>query len=125
MGLNISTRQFNDITVVDLHGNLVGTEGERLRVLLKSLIVDLHVGKLLLNLSDLRQIDSFGISVMVQGHLSIKKRGGDFKLLAPRGQARNALMVLHLPDLIPSFEDETQAMASFRQSPYRATSVSS
>ena len=114
MGLQISTRQFSDITILDLRGNLLGSEGDRLRVLLKSLL-DIQANKLLLNLTDLRQIDSYGISVVVQAHLSLKKRGGELKLLAPGGQTLKALTVLHLLELIPKFEDENKALASFTQ----------
>ena len=112
MGLQISTRQRSDITIVDLGGNLLGTEGERLREFLRNLI-DAHPGRLLLNLTDLRQIDSFGISVIVQVHLSLKRRGGEMKLLAAQGQTLNALMVLHLLDLIPTYDNEKQALKSF------------
>ena len=112
MSLQISTRQFNDVTILDLRGSLLGTEGERLRVVSKS-FVDIDPGKLLFNLTELRQIDSSGICVVVQAHLSLKKRGGNLKLITPQGQARDTLMVLHLLDIIPTFENEAQALASF------------
>ena len=111
----ISTRQFGDVTILDLQGSLLGTEGERLRVFSKS-FVDIYPGKLLFNLAGLQQIDSSGICVVVQAHLSLKKRGGNLKLITPHGQARDTLMVLHLLEIIPTFEDEAQALASFKQS---------
>jgi anti-sigma B factor antagonist len=115
VSLEISTRQFNDVTILDVRGKLLGSDGERLRVLSRSL-VDIHPGKLLLNFADLRQIDSNGICIVVQAHLSLKKRGGNLKLITPHGQARDTLMVLHLLEIIPTFEDEAQALASFKQS---------
>lgn len=115
MGLQISTRQFNDVTILDLQGTLLGAEGERLRVLSKS-FVEIYPGKLLFNLAHLRQIDSSGICVVVQAHLSLKKRGGNLKLVTPQGQARDTLMALHLLEIIPTFENEAQALASFKQS---------
>jgi len=112
MGLEISTRQREDVTIVDLRGNLLGTEGERLRDFLRNLI-DTPISRLLLNLTNVRQIDSYGISVVVQVHLSLKRRSREMKLLAPQGQTLNALMVLHLLDLIPTYDNETQALSSF------------
>jgi len=82
VSFEISTRQFNDVTILDLRGNLLGTEGERLRVFSKS-FADIYPGKLLFNLTDVRQIDSNGICVVVQAHLSLKKRGGNLKLITP------------------------------------------
>jgi anti-sigma B factor antagonist len=122
MGLEISTRHSDDILIVDLRGNLLGTEGERLRDYLRKSI-DTPNCKLLLDLTNLRQIDSFGISVVVQVHLSLRRRGGEVKLVAPQGQTLNALMVLHLLDLIPTYENEAEAIGSFPLS-NRATSFS-
>ena len=113
MAFQISARQFNDVTILDLRGSLLGGEGERLRVLSKSL-VDIFPCKLVLNLAGLRRIDSSGICVVVQAHLSLRKRGGNLTLITPRGQARDTLMVLHLLEIIPTFESEAQALASFR-----------
>ena len=121
MGLEISTRQLDDLTIVDLRGNLLGTEGERLRDFLRNLI-DTPISRLLLNLTNVRQIDSYGISVVVQLHLSLRRRSGEMKLLAPQGQTLNALMVLHLLDLIPTYDNESHALASF--APARAGTAS-
>lgn len=113
MAFEISARQFNDVTILDLRGNLLGAEGERLRVLSKSLL-EIYPCNLLLNLTGLQRIDSSGICVVVQAHLSLRKRGGNLTLITPRGQARDTLMVLHLLEIIPTFENEAQALASFR-----------
>jgi len=44
------------------------------------------------------------------------------KLLCPRGRVLEVLRVLHLLEVIPSFEDETQALASFGPRSYSASS---
>ena len=67
--------------------------------------------KLLLNLADLTQIDSSGLGIIVRSYVSLRQKGGELKLLCPWGRV---LPVLRLLDVIPSFEDETQALASFR-----------
>jgi anti-anti-sigma factor len=72
------------------------------------------VRKLLLNLGDLTQIDSSCFSIIVGTRASLKGRGGDLKLLRPGGHVLDAFRVLHLLNIISSFEDETQALASFR-----------
>jgi anti-anti-sigma factor len=72
------------------------------------------VRKLLLNLADLTQLDSSGISTIVGSYVSLRRQGGDLKLFRARGQVLMVLKVLHLLDIIPRFDDETQALASFR-----------
>ena len=76
--------------------------------------------KLLLNLADLTQVDSSGIGVIVETYVSLKRQGGDLKLLCPCGRVLEVLTVFRLLDTIPSFEDEAQALASFRPLRYFA-----
>ena len=78
------------------------------------------VRKLLLNLTDLRQVDSSGVGVIIDTYVSLKNQRGDLKLLCPRGRVLEVLRVLHLLEIIPSFEAETQALASFRMQSYVA-----
>jgi anti-anti-sigma factor len=48
--------------------------------------------KLLLNLMNLSQIDSSGVSI-VEMYVSLKRSGGQLKLLSPRGRVLDALTV--------------------------------
>jgi hypothetical protein len=41
------------------------------------------------------------------------RTGGSLKLLAPQGRVREVLSVMRLLDVIPAFEDERKALASF------------
>ncbi len=70
--------------------------------------------KLLLNLADLTQLDSSGISAITGTDASLVRQGGTLKLLRPRSRVRAVLQVIHLLDVIPTFEDEAQALASFQ-----------
>jgi anti-anti-sigma factor len=72
------------------------------------------VRKLLLNLANLTQVDSSGVSVIIDAYVSLKRQAGDLKLLRPGGRVLEVLNVFRLLDAIPSFEDDTQALASFR-----------
>jgi anti-anti-sigma factor len=76
---------------------------------------------LLLNLLNLSQIDSSGVSIIIEMYVSLKRRGGELKLLAPRGRVLRVLRVFRLLDVIPSFEDEAQALESFQPRSYYAT----
>jgi anti-anti-sigma factor len=78
------------------------------------------VRKLLLNLTDLMQVDSSAVSTIVRLYVSLRRQGGDLKLLRPCGRVLMVLKVIHLLDIIPSFDDETQALASFQPRGYSA-----
>jgi hypothetical protein len=45
--------------------------------------------------------------------MSLKRRGANLKLLRPRGNVKLVLETVRLLNLIPSIEDETEAIASF------------
>jgi anti-sigma B factor antagonist len=80
------------------------------------------VRKLLLNLAELAQVDSSGLSVIVGTCVSLRRQGGDLKVLRPSGRVLEVFKVLHLLEAIHSFEDEAQALASFRSQGYAASS---
>lgn len=115
MGLQISTRRFRDITILDLQGRstINGGESELLDSQLQTLIAS-GVRKLLLNLTNLTQVDSTGVSIIVKTFVSLRDQGGALKLLCPCGRVLEVLTMLRLLETIPSFVDETQALISFR-----------
>jgi anti-sigma B factor antagonist len=121
VGLEISIRDSGDVTILDLRGRstIDGGESELLNSRLKQLVAN-GVRKVLLNLADLTQVDSSGVSVIVGTYVSLRAKGGDLKLLCPCGRVLEVLRILHLLDMIPSFEDEAQALASFRRLSYFA-----
>jgi|SRR6516165_5866748 len=122
MGLHISIRESGDVTILDLRGkSTINGESELLSIRLKKLVAN-GVCKLLLNLADLTQVDTSAVSIIVGTYISLRNRGGDVKLLCPRGRVLEVLRVLHLLEVIPSFEDETQALASFGPRSYSASS---
>ena len=122
MALQISIRESGDVTILDLRGRSTVNDGESdlLNSHLQELVAN-GARKLLLNLGDLTQVDSSGISVIVGTYVSLCSQGGDLKLLRPRGLVLEVFRVLHLLEIIPKFEDEAEALASFGTRGYSAT----
>ena len=123
MGLQISIRESADVTILDLRGRstIDGGESELLNRHLRKLVAN-GARKVLLNLVGLRQVDSSGVGTIVATYVSLKRQGGELKLLCPRGRVLEVLTLFHLLDNIPSFEDEAEALNSFRPRGYSATS---
>ena len=122
MDLQILVRQCNDVTILDLTGKAAmdASEGELLSKRLRAL-TDNGKRKLLVNLANLIQMDSTGISAIVESYVCLQRQDGQLKLLGPRGRVLEVLILFRLLDIIPSFKDETQALASFRPRSYAAT----
>ena len=123
MSLHISIRESDDVTIMDLQGRLTisGGESELLSGHLKELVAK-GVRKLLLNMADLSQVDSSGVGIIIETYVSLKRYGGDLKLLGPGGRVQQVLTVLHLLDIVPSFDDEAHALASYGPQSYSASS---
>lgn len=122
MALQISSREFGDVTLLDLRGKstIDGGESEMLSRHIKKLIAN-GARKLLLNLIDLIQVDSSGVSVIIDAYVSIRDRGGSLKLISPRGRVLEVFKVVRLLEIIPSFDHESDALASFQPQGYAAT----
>ena len=121
MGLQISIRESGGVTILDLRGkSTVGSNSEILSRRLDKLVAS-GVRRLLLNITDLKQVDSSGVRAIVDAYVSLRDKGGELKLLCPRGSVLEVFRVLHLLEIIPSFDDETQALASFRTRSSAAT----
>ena len=123
MGLQIAVRQCNDVTILDLTGKstIDASESELLGKRLRAL-TDRGKRKLLLNLANLIQMDSTGISAIVESYVCLQRQDGELKLLGPRGRVLEVLTLFRLLETIPSFEDESQALASFKRRSDAATS---
>ena|SRR5262250_1230854 len=118
-GLQISIRKSGDVTILDLQGRVtIGVNSELLSSRIKELL-DNRVRKLLLNLTDLTQVDSSGIKVLITTYDSLRSQRGELKFLCPCGHVLEVLRVLRLPEFIPTFDDESEALASIQpQQPY-------
>jgi anti-sigma B factor antagonist len=123
VGLQISVREYGDVNILDLQGRSTMDTGES-ELLSKHLRELTATGKrkLLLNLANLSQIDSSGVSIIVEMCVSLKRTGGALKLLSPRGRVRDVLRVFRILEVIPSFENEIEALESFQPQGFLATS---
>ena len=118
MPLEISIRESDgDVTILDLRGKATISDGESdlLGARLDQLIAD-GAHKLVLNLTELTHVDSSGFSVIVKVCVSARDKGGDVRFVRPRGSALRAFKVLRLLDLIRTFDNEAEALASYKAS---------
>ncbi len=113
MDLQVSIRRVGGVTIVDLQGRAtLGRDSDSLSGCLRKLIDD-GGRNVLLNLAGLTQLDTSSLSNLARAYVSLRREGGSLKLLSPRGSVKLVLQTLHLLDVIPSYEDEAQAVASF------------
>jgi anti-sigma B factor antagonist len=113
MGLQVSIRRVGGVTIVDLQGRAtLGSGGDSFSGCLRKLIDD-GERNVLLNLASLTQLDTSSLGTFSQAYVSLRRKGGNLKLLSPRGSVKLVLETLRLLGVIPSYYDEAQAVASF------------
>lgn len=111
-GLQISIRESADVTVVHIWGRASWGHSASLDEHLQELVAN-GARKLLLDLTCLTQVDSSGVSTIVKAFVSVRSKGGDLRLLRPRGRVLEVLRLLCLQEIIPCDEHECLALASF------------
>ncbi len=102
---------------------MIGPDNDLLNGQLRKLVNE-GARKLLLNLADVTQVDSSSIATIARTFVSLSRQGGSLKLLRPRGRVLVVLELMGLLRAIPSFEDESEALASFRPRGYSANAAS-
>jgi anti-anti-sigma factor len=111
--LEVSAREDGGIYYLQVHGRLtIGEPSEHLNEFTQKL-VQRGARKLVVNLNDIPQIDSSGISALVKLSISLARQGGGLHLVCGQGRVRDALTVTRLVEAIPTFENEASASASF------------
>jgi len=114
VAIKTSTRQIEHVVIVDTIGELRLGEGTNvLRRVISELLED-DYKSILLNLRDVRHIDSAGVGELMSCYTSVQNRGGQLKLMNLSKNVHNLLMITKLYTIFEVAEDEPSAIASFR-----------
>jgi anti-sigma B factor antagonist len=108
-----STRQVDDVTVVDLRGKIDFGDGS---ATLRKTVADLvscGTKKVLLNMKEVDFVDSSGIGEMVRGHVHLAKIGGQLKLVNLSSHVNMLLQVTRLNKVFEILDDEVEGIKSF------------
>ena len=113
MALEISPREREGITLLDLKGRITaGPEAKSLREKVSDLNQDAGC-RLVLNLRQVDYIDSTGLGALTMCATSLRKNGGDMKLLNLNRRNIELLVMTKLATVFEIFGDETDAINSY------------
>lgn len=111
--MTLTERRLGDVTVLDLKGRLVLEEGDAvLRERVSALAAEGRL-KILLNLRDVTYIDSCGVGVLIAKFVSVRRKGGDVRLLHLTARSRHLMEISKLMDVFHIYDSEAEAVASF------------
>ena len=111
--MTIEERSVGPVTILALSGRLVLDDGD---ALLRQRVDDLVTRgqlKIIADLTALDYVDSAGIGVLIAKYLSLRRKGGDLKLLRLSSRTHHALEITHLLTVFEAFETEEDAVRSF------------
>jgi len=111
--MKIETRTVNGVTVLDVSGKITLAEGSvDIRKSVRDLM-DSGRDQILLNLGDVKYIDSSGIGELVSSFTTVTNKGGKLKLLNLTLKIRELLAITKLLTVFECFDDEGEAVKSF------------
>ena len=111
--LRIAERNVGGVTILDLAGRLVMDQGD---AAFRDRVVDLlarQQKQMIINLQEVTYIDSAGVGMLVAKMLSVRRAGGDMKLLHLTTRSNRVMTITRLLTVFEAFDDEEEAIRSF------------
>ena len=111
--MTITERKSGDVTIMDVEGKILLGEGD---VQLKRKIDELierKETKLLLNLANVPYMDSGGLGEIVRSYTTVKRAGGELKLLNATKRISDLLTITKLITVFEIYEEEGEAVKSY------------
>ena len=115
MSIRTSTRLVDGVVIVDIIGQLkLGPAIGVLRDVVRGVLTDGY-RKILLNFADVLNVDSCGVGELMTTYTTIRKEGGDLKLMHLNKHVKNLLHITKLYTLFETYDDQDSAVRSFHQ----------
>ena len=111
--MKTESRQIRGVAILDLSGRIVLGEGS---AALRGAIRDLAASGqklILLNLADINYIDSAGLGELVASFATIRRQGGQLKLLKLTKRVHDLMQVTKLYTVFEVYDSESEAIDSF------------
>jgi anti-anti-sigma factor len=112
MRMNIIERTINDVTVLDLEGNLALNENARFRTHVTGAI-DAGARKLIVNMARVKYMDSRGLGELISCYTALRRVNGHVKLLHLNNRLQYLLAITNLDSVFETFDSEPTAVSSF------------
>jgi anti-sigma B factor antagonist len=110
--MQISIRRVDNATIFDVSGDIDLANSPEVRKALLHEVRDNRMPRVVLNLSDVRYIDSSGVASLVEGLKASRDLGSRFILFGLQGPAREVLQLSRLLKVFEIYDTEIEALAS-------------
>ncbi len=107
--VDVASRSVGSVVVVSLAGTLDAWAEPEVRSALKA-VLDGGASRIVLDLVDLRRIDSSGLSALLSVLKAARAAGGDVVLLSPSPAVVSVLRLTRLDQILEAYDDEGAAL---------------
>lgn len=105
--------EVNDVTVVSVHGDILGDESRRRLVdHVRALLMEERT-RIVLDLGNVRHVDSQGLGELIECYGASRSRGAAVRLLGVSDRLSDLLVVTKLVNVFECFDTRDAAVASF------------
>ena len=112
--MDIKERVVEGVSVLDISGKIVLGEGDiQIKDRIKDLLAD-GQRSILLNLGDVSYIDSAGLGALISGYTTVKREGGQLKLVNLTKRIKDLLAITKLITVFDTYENENEAVGSYK-----------
>ena len=115
--MDISTRQVGNATVVDVVGDITLYNSPQMRKVLLDLLQEKRIGRVIVNLTKVRYIDSAGVASLVEGLKVSRDMKSGFALYGLSRTTREVLELTRLIKVFEVYETEEEALGGSGGSP--------
>ncbi len=111
--MKIKERKRDGVAILEMSGKLMGgPDSDTFDETIKTLI---HEGyhNVVVSMEKVKWVNSTGLGILISGYTTLKKSGGELKLLKVSDRIENIFIVSKLYTVFESFQDEEEAVRSF------------
>jgi anti-sigma B factor antagonist len=111
--VKIKERKKDGVAILEMSGKLMGgPDAETFDETVKTLI---HEGthNVIVSMERVKWVNSTGLGILISGYTTLKKSGGELKLLKVSDRIENIFIVSKLYTVFESYQDEDEAVRSF------------
>jgi len=108
--MDISTRQSGNATVIDVVGNITLYNSPEIRKVLLDLLKEKRAARVIVNLQDVRYIDSAGVASLVEGLKVSRDLKSGFAIYGLSRTTREVLELTRLIKVFEVYESEEEAL---------------
>lgn len=111
--MKLKERTRDGVAILEMSGKLMGgPDAETFDETLKTLIHEGHCN-VIVSMDKVKWVNSTGLGILISGYTTLKKNGGELKLLKVSERIENIFIVSKLFTVFESYQDEDEAVQSF------------